>query len=130
MATITCTVDARRELTIQTVAGVVTANEIAQAIESYYAAQSTRMILWDFTDADVGLITGTDVHALVALTRRFSARRPGGKTAMVFSSELGFGLGRMFDIQQDSATAPISHASFRDRKEALDWLFRDAAPEP
>jgi hypothetical protein len=123
MATITTTIEPELGLTVQTVVGTATAREITGAIESYYAGPVTKLILWDFTDAQLSLITAGQIKDLVNLTKRYAASRVGGKTAFVASSDLGFGLGRMFEIQQDVNEAAISHQSFRTRAEALEWLL-------
>lgn len=124
MATFTTTIDSERELTAHTVTGTATAQELAGAINSYYAGPVTKLILWDFTDAQLNLITASQIKDLVDLTKRYAALRVGGKTAFVASSDLGFGLGRMFDIQQEANAAPVSHQSFRTKAKALEWLLR------
>lgn len=44
----------------------------------------------------------------------------GGKVALVVATNLGFGLGRMFENMQDGA--PLDVHVFREREAALRWL--------
>ena len=69
-----------------------------------------------------GEISASDVRNLVELTNSYAARRGGGKTALVFSSASSFGMGRMYDLSKEADGRPVTHASFRDLKAALEWL--------
>ncbi|MEW6510113.1 MAG: hypothetical protein AB1428_04065 [Bacteroidota bacterium] len=123
MGTITAVIDPTNSLTIQTVKGQTSAAQIADAIAKYYEGESTLHILWDFSEADLSEISPQDVANLVALTKRFSSRRPGGKTALLFSSDFGFGMGRMYDIQHDVSGGEVMHMSFRGKDAAMSWLL-------
>ncbi len=117
---------AEQSLTLFVSHGRVTAAELAQGIERFYAEGATRHVLWDFTQADLSGIQREDVHGLVEKTLAYRAQRPAGRTALVFSSELGFGLGRMFDSLQGVAENPVEHRSFRDAESARRWLLAEA----
>jgi hypothetical protein len=122
-AIITTTVDRAADLTVQVTRGPVTADEIEATIVAFYAGEVTRKILWDFREASFEQMTGEHVRGLVLLTQRFSHLRPGGRTAMLFSSTLGFGLGRMFEgIRKATDGADLEHASFTSLDEAMAWL--------
>ena len=122
MGTIETSIDFDRDLTIQTVSGEISADDIRRRIRSYYEGEITGLLLWDFTDADIGNISASDVRNLVELTNSYAARRGGGKTALVFSSASSFGMGRMYDLSKEADGRPVTHASFRDLKAALEWL--------
>ncbi len=122
MATIDTSIDLDRDLTIHTVSGEVSADEIRGRIRSYYEGEVTRLLLWDFTNAEIGDISASDVRYLVELTNSYAARRRGGKTALVFSSASAFGMGRMYDLSKEADDRLVSHASFHDLKAALEWL--------
>ena len=123
MAIIETTIDIDRQLTIQTVTGEATFAEIAHAIKTYYEGVVTKFVLWDSTQAVLDNVKANEVEALAALTKKCSGRRKGGKTALVFSSDLGFGIGRMFDTHHEILASAVSHGSFRSREEALKWLL-------
>ena len=123
MALIETTVDKNRQLTIQTITGEATFDEIARAIKTYYEGVVTKFVLWDSSQALFDKVKASEVEALAAVAKRYSSCRQGGKTALVFSSDLGFGIGRMFDTHHEILASKISHASFRSREEAFKWLL-------
>ena len=122
MGTIETSIDLDKGLSIQTASGEVSADEIRRAISSYYEGEVTALILWDFSNSDIGSISASDVRDLVELTNAHARRRHGGKTALVFSSAFAYAMGRMFDLSKEVDDQPINHASFRDLKAALEWL--------
>jgi len=122
MGNIDTQIDTQKDLTIQIVTGEITAQEIIAAIESYYQGVATRLILWDISQASLKKIRSEEVAQVAKLTQKYSRLRERGKTALLFSSELGFGLGRMYDINQDVERSELTHMSFRNRDEALAWL--------
>lgn len=112
-------------LTIHTVSGEVTAKELILEVETYYhLGEATRLILWDFSEASLTAITSKDVTWIAKHTSQYAGERIGGKTALVFSSDLGFGLGRMYDIRQDIEKSQLAHMCFRSRQEAMEWLTK------
>jgi hypothetical protein len=123
MGTIETFIDKEANLTIQTVNGIISGKEIMNAIDNYYNEISTKLILWDFTNADLKGIDSKDVKEIVYLTKKYAKLRLNGKTAMVFSSDFDFGMGRMYEIKQE-VTSPeiVLHRSFKNRNEALTWL--------
>ena len=49
--------------------------------------------------------------------------RKGGKSAFVFSKDVEFGLGRMFEaLSEGKEGMPVEYRSFRDINEAREWL--------
>ena len=123
MSTIDTSIDISHQLTIQSVTGEVSSGEIANKIKTYYEGEPTKFILWDFSEALLNKITSSQVEDLVAMTKQYTGLRNGGKTALVFSSDIGFGLGRMFDIHQDLVGSDIPHMTFRSKELALKWLL-------
>lgn len=122
MAEIVTTIDRDRDLTVRTVKGAVAMQELLETLATYHDAQPTRSVLWDFSEAQLERLTGSEVSTLAQLTARQAEGRPGGRTALVFASELAFGLGRMFDQTRNVSGSPVEYMSFRDRAAALAWL--------
>ena len=122
MAIISTSIDTDLQLTVQTVTGEVTADEIIHAVKNYYEGVSIKFILWDFSRASLNTIASHQVGKLTEITIQYAERRKGGKTALVFSDNTSFGLGRMFDIMQDIHKSDVSHATFRSREAAIQWL--------
>jgi len=127
MGTIETSIDLDRDLTVHTVCGEVSADDVRSRIRSYYEGEVTRLLLWDFTGAEIGDITASDVRDLVELTNSYAARRSGGKTALVFSLASAYGMGRMYDLSKEADDRLVYHASFRDLKAAMEWLGVAAA---
>ena len=124
MATIKTSVDIDCQLTIHTVTGELLSDEITNKIKTYNESGPTKFILWDLSEAVLDKITSSQIESFVAVTKQYSNLRKGGKTALVFSSDLGFGLGRVFDSYQDLADSAIPHMTFRSKKLALEWLLK------
>ncbi len=120
--TIEVEVDRQQDLTTYKVAGPVTASEIIQAIEDFYSGEPTRKVLWIMTEASFDELTSEDVRRMAQTTEKFSHMRKTGKTALVFSGEVGFGLGRMHEAFRDLEASPVRQESFRSLDEALRWL--------
>jgi hypothetical protein len=122
MGTVKTEVNDLNDLTIHSIHGKVTAKELSEKIESFYAVNPTRLALWDFSEADLKEITAEDIRTLAEFTQRFLPLRGQGKTALVFSTDFTFGLGRMYDITQNLGKSDVVHRSFRNKNEALEWL--------
>jgi hypothetical protein len=123
MAIIDTSIDIDRQLTIHTVTGEVLPEEVSVKIKTYNESGPTKFILWDFSQATLNKIPSRQVESFVTLTKQYSSLRKGGKTALVFSSDLGFGLGRVYDIHQDLVESEIPHMTFRSKELALKWLL-------
>lgn len=115
--------DRDKDLTIHVASGDISTDEVWSAIEVFYQAGVTRFVLWDFTAADISRVTGDEVRKLVERVGPHEERhRVGGKTALVFSSPSGFGLGRMFDIPKQGSDEPVRYRSFHSMTKARKWL--------
>lgn len=112
----------RLGLTEFTVSGTVTVELLLDAVHSFYAGEPTRLVLWDFRDADFSSLKAEHVRLLVGATEPAARTRPGGQTALVFSGDAGYGLGRMFEMLQELQSAEVDRRSFRDMDEARRWL--------
>ncbi|MCJ7773604.1 MAG: hypothetical protein MUP22_10795 [Desulfobacterales bacterium] len=122
MSKIETFIDKQKDLTIITLTGEITTDEIIQKIEKYYSKDVTKLILWDFSEASLIKITSEEVQKIALLTKKYSEIRKGGKTTLVFVSDLGFGLGRVFEISKDIEGSMVARMIFRDKQEALQWL--------
>ncbi len=128
MASIKTTIHAPLQLTVRTVVGKVTADELVEALRSYYTGPVTNLILWDFEKAELEDITTDQIHRLVRVTKELLKPHEGGKRALAGSSDLAYGLGRMFDSEQQVASPKLEHKAFRTKDQALEWLFDGKKP--
>src|SRR5450759_581240 len=102
MGTIDTQIDLEIDLTIHTASGEISADEILRRIRSYYEGQVTRLLMWDLSDADLRSLSASDVQNMVDLTNSLTAPRAGGKTALVVSTTLAYGMGRMYELSKDA----------------------------
>jgi len=109
------------------VSGRVDAGDVVRAIDEWYAGSPTPNILWDFSDTELEDIEVSDINRIAQTARKYAERREDGRTAMVFSREVGFGLGRMFSTLQEVRGSGVRYRSFRSYEEALSWL--ESPPE-
>ena len=125
MAEITTTIDRSANLTVNIVRGEVTVPGTVDFLAEYSKTEPTKCILWDFTEALLEHLTAHDVRAIAQEVRRYAHLRPGGKTAMVVSSQFGYGMGRVIDQTQSATDSPVEFRTFRDRAAALAWLAKE-----
>ena len=111
------------DFTVYTVHDDFTPEQVEEIIREFFAGGPTTLTLWDFTDADFSNITGTTPQQVAALSQQFEGRRePGAKTALVFTRDVGYGLGRMFEMFRELQASKTGYRTFRSRDEALRWL--------
>jgi hypothetical protein len=111
------------ELTVHLVRGRVSEAEVLEAAKVFLKGQPTRLSLWDFREAD---FSGLQVSALAPFFNAifpYIHIRKGGKTALVFGSTEGFGLGRMCEALAEVRQFPVRIKSFNSREEARRWLL-------
>lgn len=109
-------------LTVRTVTGTITSAELLAAIQSFCAGPATPLLLWDVRAADLSALAADDVRLIARTVSGPAGSRAGGKTALVFASDLGYGLGRMFDSYVDAGGPDVEYRSYRSLPEALTWL--------
>ncbi len=114
--------DPENNLTIYTVTGEVTVQDIIQKVKAFYAGEPTKLVLWDLKEADLSKIPSEDIIQIIYVIKKLSTSRKGEKTAMVFSSKFGYGLGRMFTAFSEMEATGIEYGSFHSVEEAKQWL--------
>ncbi len=123
MADIRFSKDLEHQLTIVEVSGAVTADQIVDVITEHNRQAITRNVLWDLTGATYLELQSFDVSNFVAATQEYVRKREGGKTAIVTSTDLGFGFSRMFEMLQSTSQTAVVHQAFKSREKALQWLM-------
>lgn len=120
MAEIETSIDYQLDLTVHTVSGDLTSQEILDKLEIYYQGRPTTLILWDLTNATWSGIATDELQELIRKAKKYS--RKGGKTAWVFSKGIDFGIGRMLEAFAEMEAYDYEFGSFRNRKDAKEWL--------
>jgi hypothetical protein len=110
------------ELTVHVVTGRVTVEELIEAATSFLEGAPTRLALWDLCQADFSGIPTASVQSIFNSVAPFKERRRGGKSALLFASTEGFGLGRIGEAMAEIRGFPFEVRAFSDRREAMLWL--------
>lgn len=71
MGPISATYELEKDLTIVTVSGAITADDLQDWGIKYYEGQITSLILWDVTKADLSAIRGTNLEELPETSVRY-----------------------------------------------------------
>ncbi|HEY9051286.1 MAG TPA: hypothetical protein VIQ03_07065 [Gammaproteobacteria bacterium] len=123
MAEITKHIDPANDLTSYTVTGKLAAEEVKQVITQFYSGQVTKLVLWDLTNADLSALHKPDIEAIAQTPRTKSQQRIQGKTALVASEDLAFGLSRMYETLTNLEHLPFETHVFRTTTDAMNWLL-------
>jgi hypothetical protein len=110
------------DLTIATIKGTPTLDEILSAVESFYSNQPTKKVIWDWTESDPSRLTAFDVELLAGFPARYTDLREGGKTAMVAPDNLSFGISRMFQTFGQMNGLPFTVRVFHSIGDAFLWI--------
>lgn len=123
---ITREVDEAAQLTTLTVVGKVSFVEMRRTIESFWEAPSlTLNVLWDYSQADLSGLSRADHEALVRVGLRYRERhaeRIGGKTAIIASADLEYGVNRASEVLAYLESYPFEVRTFRTAAQAEAWL--------
>jgi hypothetical protein len=114
--------DDNNQLTIHVFTGVVLPDDIFEAVKALYASNPTPHHLWDVTQADLTRINPKDLDKIALLAHKEAPSVRTGRTAIVASSDLGFGFGRMYESFARISGQSVEVHSFRSRKDAEDWI--------
>ena len=126
---ITSRVDKIKNLTIYTLTGELTLDDIQSAIKSFWEAHElTLNTLWDARRAKLTNLESSDMESITTFidqyTHRFEERK-GGKSAVVASSDLVYGLSRILGTLYEIEDFPNQLKIFRIMDEAMEWLDQD-----
>ncbi len=126
---ITSQVDKTENLTIYTLFGDLTSDDIQIAIKSFWEAHDlTLKGLWDARSAKLTNLKSSDMENIAVFVGRFRHRfeeRKGGKSAIVASTDLQYGLSRILKSLYDIEDFPTQLKIFRIMNEAMEWLDQD-----
>jgi len=123
---ITSQVDKTKNLIIYTLTGELILDDIQSTIKSFWEAyELTLNALWDARRAKLTNLKSSDMESIAAFigqyTHRFEERK-GGKSAVVASSDLQYGLSRILGTLYEIKDFPTKLQIFRQMDEAMEWL--------
>ncbi len=123
MGTITKRYDPEKNLTVLTVTGKVSRGEYEDVIHDFYRqGPAAGDVLWDLSPARVDHLEAADVLDIARVSRSFFSSRKDGNTAIVATSDLAFGLARMFEMAAEESERSFTIRIFRTVDEALQWF--------
>lgn len=122
MAPIRKQLEENGDTTILVLTGTVVVKELMAAFREFYDQGCTANLLWDASHANLTQLSTDQMRQVFAIAKEHSHLRPQGKTAIVVADNLGFGLGRMYEILCDLDAHPIPLRVFKAMDEARAWL--------
>jgi hypothetical protein len=123
MADIKSTINPSKDLMVHTIVGKVTADEIVDYFQKFYSSEKpTKNMIWDFTKAEGDEIPGDEIMRIANARKIFNDFRKGGKTALVFSRDVDYGLGRMYETHAKLEGSSISYNVCYSMDDALKWM--------
>jgi len=126
---ITSHVDKTKNLVIYTLTGELTLDDIQSKIKSFWEAHDlTLNTLWDARSAKLTDLKSSDMESIALLIGQYRHRfdeRKGGKSAVVASSDLQYGLSRILGTFYEIEDFPTQLKIFRIMDEATESLGQD-----
>jgi len=110
------------KLTIFTVTGKISFEEVMRALKRSYAGNPTSNILWDLRKGSATDLTYDNLVKISEYTAKVSGKRQGGKTALVSPSDVDYGILRTLDSFGEVYEFSFYIRAFRDYDEAIVWL--------
>lgn len=122
MVQINKTLEREKDLTIISVSGLFSIDQIIAVVDQYYASEITQNLIYDLSRADMSSLKAHDFKRIISHARQYMHLRKGGKTAFVLGSDLDFGLARMYETYSELKNHPIPQAVFKSLDQAMHWL--------
>lgn len=115
--------DLSKDLTSFIITGTVTVSEIFDVVMSFKDEPPAKNILWDFSKAEVGNLFTPDAFQKIASRAKSNlGLRPGSRTAFIATSDIVFGLIRMYTTYLELQEIAHEVEVFRTIEEAYQWL--------
>ncbi|MGB5747613.1 MAG: hypothetical protein WBM69_11550 [Desulfobacterales bacterium] len=115
-------IDDINNLTSYIVQGTLMTDQIIATIDEFFSEKPTKYVLWNFSQAQIAQISNNDIKEIVKIVTKYADRNIVLKTALVFSEDGAFGLGRMFEMLAEMEETPQQFMSFRNADDAYKWL--------
>ncbi len=122
MGSIQKIIEKEKDLTSLVVTGKVSFGEVVDAIKDFYESEFTMKLLWDFSECDLSEATRDRIQVILSVAKEYAERRRGGKSAIVFADDFGFGMGRMYEILSEVDNLAVPQRVFKSKSDAMDWL--------
>jgi hypothetical protein len=114
--------DENSNLTSYIVQGTLLTDQIIATIHEFYSEKPTKYVLWNFSQAQTSQISSNDVKEIVKIVTKYADRNIVLKTALVFSEDSAFGVGRMFETLAGMEETPQQFMAYLNADDAYKWL--------
>ena len=113
-----------KKLTTITITWEADVGELVSVLKNFFDDNNTEHLLLDFRKSSLDSITPEHLGNLCryATSRANGEGRVNGKTALVGSKDLKFGIGRMFETYSEMEGSAVKVSVFRSMEKALSWL--------
>jgi len=125
---ITTEIDRSKELTVYTVTGEVSLDDILNSLEGFYESpEVTLNVLWDGRNAKLKPLSLVDVTKIASYRTRHKEHREarrGGKTAIVAPGHVDSGVFSMAEMFKKTMASrlPYEVRAFKSIDDAVTWL--------
>ncbi len=115
-------ISVEKKLTTITVKGSVSADQLIKILEDFYQGEFTLNLLWDLSLTDASELKKHELEEVISVAKKHAHLRRGGKTAIVASRQVDYGIGRMYEILAEIENHPLLHYVSNDIQKAKDWF--------
>jgi len=123
MGVITRTLEQEKDLSVFTVVDDVDAKQILDEVLGFLTGEPTHLVLWDLRAGSLTRVTPSGFRMIAERATEMAYRRKGGRTAIVCSTDVDYGLSRMFQAFAELLQAPVEFTVSRDIVSAREWLY-------
>lgn len=122
MATITRELLPDKDITLFTIEGSASMEEMLDTVRSIPPEQTTRHVIWDASRGTVATIGTEALRHITRFLKTGHGMRPGGMTALVGPDDMNFGIGRMFQAYAELERLAVRYKTFRTLDAAIAWI--------
>lgn len=115
-------IDNELNLTIYTVKGDFELNLIFELIDKFYQSSHTLNLAWNLSEANLSKISLKEIQRIQYYAKKYNHLRKNGKTAFILSTDINFGIGRMYESIAEINNHHITHHVFRRLDDAINWF--------
>ena len=114
--------DPGRNLTVFAATGELTYEAQIDVLRKFYTGRPTPNVIWDLRALTGMRLSTEEIAKIIAYIKKYQSVRPKGKTALVTSTDVDFGLSRMSEMLAEGEKVPWSIRAFRSMAQAMQWI--------
>ena len=122
MGTIETVEDLDNNLATHVVKGNINTLAIITKVKAFIADRPTKFEIWDLTEGAIHSLYAEDIESMAQVFKEPAEVGRIGKSALVFSDNLSYGIGRMIEVYFSMEKITVEIQCFRSLKEARQWL--------